>query len=216
MLDTHGQPDQPEVITGQNGRKTTEAAPSEGGQAVSLNTAQSGKLLGVDGRQIRRYITEGLANPSGRPLFLTARRITTSRGQEWAIYEHDLIAFKQERDRAATEGQTSEQIQRADEERSQALTLSYQVIAAELESRNKALIEAQATIERLAAEAGRSGALEAQVGMLQDRVNELKAERDQWQVQAREAQEQAQEQARQSSLYRVKINLFPIKDNKSS
>lgn len=150
---------------------------------VSLTTAQAAAQLGVDARTVRRWITERR---------LKARQVQSGRGPEWQIYQSDLEAFKQGRDRAATEG-VEVSLTRAEE--SQALTTTVQVIASELERRDRelerrdlALSEAQATIERLSFEAGRQAGrneeLERELARLRERVNELEQERDQWQRQA--------------------------------
>jgi hypothetical protein len=179
-----------------------------GEQAVSVNTAQAAKQLGVDGRTVRRWITDGLHTAGGAILRLKARQVRNARGPEYQIYQHDLEEFKQERDRLATEGQDAGQLAAQQESQSQAVTLSYQIISAELERRDKALIEAQktiteaqATIERLALQAGRDAgrneALELQLKLLQERVTELTTERDHW-----------RQKAGRQKLYR--IQLFPI------
>jgi len=127
--------------------KDTERPAQDSQQTLSLNTAQAGQQLGVDSRTVRRYITEGLRSAGGVIVRLEARQVLTNRGPEWQIYQTDLEQFKQERDRSATEGDKATQITRPAEQ-SQALTLSVQVLAAELERRGAALAEAQATIER--------------------------------------------------------------------
>lgn len=79
-------------------------------------------------------------------------------------------------------------INRGPAEQSQALTLSVQVSAAELERRGAALQEAQGTIERLAREAGhhagRAEQLEQERDALQEKVAALEAQRAEWQKRA--------------------------------
>jgi chromosome segregation ATPase len=125
---------------------------------------------------------------------LQARQVRSGRGPEWQIYQTDLEKFKAERDHAALEGQEASQLSRPGEE-SQALSLSLQLIATELERRSLALSEAQATlersqatIERLAHEAGRQAgrteALERERESLLKRIATLEQERDHWHQQA--------------------------------
>jgi chromosome segregation ATPase len=188
MTDAHGRPEQAEdtdprtPAAAQQTEDTDPRTTTDAQQTVSLNTQQAAQQLGVDSRTVRRYIAEGI-RVSGRIVLLEARQVRTQRGQEWQIYQTDLDQFKQQRDHAATEGQAAGQLTRAGEE-SQALTVSVQLIAVELERRSHALAEAQQTIERLAHEAGRQAGrneeLERERDALQRRVKELEEERDQW------------------------------------
>lgn len=175
MMDDPGQPipTTPEHL--EENRTTTDALEQ---QTVSLNTAQAAQQLEVDARTVRRYITEKR---------LKARQVKSSRGLEWQIFQSDLDAFKEERDRAATEGQEAG-LTRAQE--SQALATTVGIIAAELERRERelerrelALSEAQVTIERLALDAGRQAGrneeLEKEAARLRERVAQLEIERDQ-------------------------------------
>ncbi|EFH79633.1 helix-turn-helix domain-containing protein [Ktedonobacter racemifer] len=173
MTDDPGQPtiveEQPAPAQEAEMETTNEVQASQ--SEVSLTTTQAAAQLDVDARTVRRYITERR---------LKARQVKSARGQEWQIYQSDLDAFKQERDRAATEGQEAG-LTRAEE--SQALTTTVGIIAAELERRSQALTEAQATIERLALEAGRQAGrneeLEREAARLRERVAHLEQERDQ-------------------------------------
>lgn len=176
--------------------------------ALSLTTAQAASQLGVDSRTVRRWITEGLRTAGGTILRLQARQVRTGRGPEYQIYQHDLEAFKEQRDHDATEGQAAGQLARpaAEESQSQALTTltaSINLLGAELERRTLALSQAQETIERLAREAGRqagrSEELERECDALRQRVAELEQERDRW-----------QQQARAKKNYRIR--LFPIEE----
>jgi len=193
MTDAHGRPEQTEdtdqrtasdaqQIEGRDQRTASDAQ-----QTVSLNTSQAAQQLGVDSRTVRRYISEGIRSTNGAILRLQARQVRSNRGPEWQIYQTDLEDFKEERDRAATEGQAAGQVTRPAEE-SQALTTSIQIIAAELERRSLGLSQAQETIERLALEAGRQAGrneeLEHERDALQRRVKELEEERDQWRQKA--------------------------------
>src|SRR5204863_659452 len=126
---------------------------------------------------------DGIRSTGGVIVRLEARQVRTNRGPEWQIYQSDLEQFKKERDHAATEGEKATQITRPAEQ-SQALTLSVQVLAAELERRGAALQEAQATIERLAREAGRAEQLEQERDALREQVRALEAERAEWQKRA--------------------------------
>lgn len=200
MTDNPGQPKQ------DMGVETGTTPDAE--QTVSFNTVQAAKLLGVDSRTVRRYITEGIHTPAGI-VTLVARQVRTNRGQEYQVYQTDLDDFKHARDRAATEGQAAGQLTRHAAEESQnqnhaLMTSTIQIIAGELERRNQALIQAQATIaqaqatiERLAREAGRNEALEREREWLQRRVDELTKERDHWQQKAKKS---------------YRIRLFPIED----
>ncbi len=153
-------------------------------QTISLNTQQAGQQLGVDGRTIRRWITDGLRTSGGAILRLQARQVRNARGPEWQIYQTDLEAFKEERGQLATEGEAAGQLLRAEENQSQALATSIQIISTELERRSQALADAQATIERLAREAGReagrSQELERERDVLRLRIQALEQEREQW------------------------------------
>ena len=164
-------------------------------QTISLTAAQAGKQLGKDARTVRRYITDGILQANGETLRLKGRQVTTGRGPEWQIYQNDLDAFKEQRDRSATEGQPAQQLMRSSGEESQALavlTASIQLISEELEQRSQALAEAQTTIERLAVEAGRQAGLneafERERTALLKQVEQLQSERDQWQQKAWELQ----------------------------
>lgn len=203
QLGNHRQPD---AEKDQRQQTTTDAL--DASQTVSLNTQQAGQQLGVDGRTIRRWITEGLRAADGTVLHLEARQVRTGRGPEWQIYQTDLEQFKRERDHLATEGQSSGQIARS-ENPNQALAI--QIISAELERQAQALVEAQkmitdyqARIEQLALQAGRESGrnelLEENVKQLQQRITELTSERDQWQQKAQKARS-------------YRIRLFPIADD---
>src|SRR5437764_2001607 len=104
----------------------------ETSQTVSMNSTQAGQQLGVDSRTVRRYIVEGIRTTGGAILRLEARQVRTNHGPEWQIYQTNLDTFKQQRDRAATEGQAAGQLMR-EGETSQALTTSVQLLATELE-----------------------------------------------------------------------------------
>jgi hypothetical protein len=172
--------------------QTDSAEASE--QTISLNAQQAGKQLSKDARTVRRYITDGIRLASGETLRLKARQVSTDRGPEWQIYQHDLETFKEQRDRSATAGQaTSQLVRSADESQAlSALSTSIQLISAELEQRSLALAEAQATIERLASEAGRQAGLnesfERERTTLLQRVAQLEDERNEWQHKAWELQ----------------------------
>lgn len=163
-------------------------------QTVSLNAQQAGQQLGRDARTVRRYITHGIQQANGEALRLKARQVSSDRGPEWQIYQSDLDEFKALRDRSATEGQTTNQLVRsADESQAlAALSSSIQLISAELEQRSQALAEAQATIERLAEEAGRqqglNEGLERERASLFQQMEQLRHERDEWQQKAFELQ----------------------------
>jgi len=193
-MDNLGQPEgakAPEQRTASDAQQTsdqeTRIASDAPEQTVSLNTTLAAQQLGVDSRTVRRYIVEGIRTTGGAILRLEARQVRTNHGPEWQIYQTNLDTFKQQRDRAATEGQAAGQLMR-EGETSQALTTSVQLLATELERRSLALTEAQQTIERLALEAGRqtgrSEELERQLNTLQIRVTELEQERDQWKQKA--------------------------------
>lgn len=175
------------------------------GQTVSLSAAQAGKQLGKDARTVRRYITDGILLANGEALRLKARQVTTARGPEWQIYQNDLDEFRSLRDRSATEGQPTNQLVRSGEESQAlaALTTSIQLISTELEQRSLALAEAQATIERLSAEAGRQAGLneasERERTSLLQRIQQLEGERNEWQQKAWELQ----------SKMPKKVRLFP-------
>jgi hypothetical protein len=164
------------------------------GQTISLTAAQAGKQLGKDARTVRRYITDGIQTANGETLRLKGRQVTTSRGPEWQIYQNDLDDFKALRDRSATEGQPGGQLVRSAEESQAlaALTSTIQLISAELEQRSLALAEAQTTIERLSAEAGRQAGLneasERERATLLQRIQQLEGERNEWQQKAWELQ----------------------------
>ena len=163
-------------------------------QTISLNAAQAGKQLGKDARTVRRYITDGILMANGETLRLKARQVTSGRGPEWQIYQNDLDEFKTLRDRSATEGQATNQLVRSTEESQAlaALTSSFQLISVELEQRSQALAEAQATIERLAEEAGRQKGLnegmERERAGLLKQMEQLQSERNEWQQKAFELQ----------------------------
>lgn len=168
---------------------------SEGsGQTISLSAAQAGKQLGKDARTVRRYITDGILLANGETLRLTARQVTSGRGPEWQIYQNDLDEFKSLRDRSATEGQSTNQLVRSNDESQAlaALTTSIQLISTELEQRSHALAEAQATIERLSQESGRQAGLneasERERASLLQRIQQLEGERNEWQHKAWELQ----------------------------
>lgn len=198
MPDSPGQPEsRPEM----NGH-ATQAAQDER-QTVLLTTAQAAAALRVNPRTVRRYIDEGVQTPSG-VIKLVAREIHSPRGRQFQIVQADLDAFQAARDRAATEGQPAGELKRTEEAQSQAVALSYQIISAELERRNQALVQAQetiaqaqATIERLAREAGRSEGLERELEEIRQRVAELEKQRDYWQAKARKS---------------YRIQLFPFED----
>ncbi len=183
--DDHGQP--PQAAEGQDTRTALDAQPPADvqQQTMSLSTQQAAQQLGVDSRTVRRYIAEGIRTAGGGVVRLEARQVRSNRGPEWQIYQHDLEAFKEQRDRAATEGSAVGQLTAAQQPESQALTTSINIIATELERRSVALTEAQATIERLAREAGqyagRNEALERELEALRKRVADLEQERDQQQ-----------------------------------
>ena len=184
----HGQPRDDQKKKATDSPATTDAA-----QDISVNTQQAAAQLGVDSRTVRRYITDGIRVTGGTIVHLQARQVQRGRGPEWQIYQSDLDAFKEQQDRAATEGGTTGQLTRTVEEnqsQSQALTTSIHVIAEELERRSLALSQAQDTIERLAHEAGRqagrSEVLERELEAMRRRVTELEQERDHWQQQAQE------------------------------
>src|SRR5260370_14808806 len=106
-------------------------APDAAEQTVSLNTTQAAQQLGVDSRTVRRYISEGIRSAGGAILRLQARQVRSNRGPERQIYQTDLEAFKEGRDRAATEGQAvGGLVTRADE--GHGLTTAVHIIAAEL------------------------------------------------------------------------------------
>ncbi len=163
-------------------------------QNISLTAAQAGQQLGTTARTVRRYITDGILLANGETLRLKARQVTSGRGPEWQIYLSDLHEFRGLRDRSATEGQTTNQLVRATDESPTlaALSASVQLISAELEQRSQALAEAQATIERLAEEAGRqkglNEGLERERASLLQQVEQLHRERDEWQQKAFELQ----------------------------
>ena len=163
-------------------------------QTISLTALQAGKQLGKDARTVRRYITDGIRQANGEVLRLKARQVTTDRGPEWQIYQSDLDVFKEQRDRSATEGQATNQLVRSTDESQAlaALSTSIHLISAELEQRSLALTEAQATIERLAQEAGRqrglNEAFEHERTALLQRVEQLQGERNEWQQKAWELQ----------------------------
>jgi seryl-tRNA synthetase len=144
MTDDHGHPEtEPENSEHQQSQDPA--------QTLSLNTNAAAQQLGVDSRTVRRYITDGLRLPGGDKVSLVARQVRSRNGEEWQIYQSDLEKFKEERDRAATEGHVGTGQQ---ENQSQALTTSIQIISTELERRSQALVEAQQIIERLSREAG--------------------------------------------------------------
>ncbi len=184
-----GQPREGQEKKATDSQATTDAAQAE--QDISLTTQQAAVQLGVDSRTVRRYIAEGIRVTGGAIVRLEARQVQRGRGPEWQIYQTDLDAFKQERDRAATEGGTTGQLTRpAEESQSQALTTSIHIISEELERRSLALSEAQSTIERLAHEAGRQAGrnevLERELEATRKRAADLEQERDHWQRQAQE------------------------------
>jgi len=185
--DNHGRPHEEKNLDGQAATDDQHAAE----QVMSLSTQQAAAQLGVDSRTVRRYIAEGIRVTGGAVVRLEARQVQRGRGPEWQIYQTDLDAFKQERDRAATEGGTTGQLTRpAEENQSQALTTSIHIISEELERRSLALSEAQSTIERLAHEAGRQAGrnevLERELEVMRQRATALEQERDHWQRQAQE------------------------------
>jgi hypothetical protein len=197
--DDHGQPQEQEGNHKQDSRTTTDAADVEQQQqTISVNTQQAAQQLGVDSRTVRRYIKDGIRLANGATLRLEARQVRSNRGPEWQIYQTDLDDFKEQRDRAATEGnpagqgQGQQAIQPVEESRSQsqALTTSINIIAEELERRSVALQQAQETIERLSYEAGRqagrSEQLERELETMRKRVADLEQERNHWQQQAQE------------------------------
>ncbi len=163
-------------------------------QTISLTAQQAGKQLGKDARTVRRYITDGIRQANGEILRLKGRQVTSDRGPEWQIYQQDLEEFKALRDRSATEGQATSQLVRSGDESQAlaALSASIQLISTELEQRSLALAEAQATIERLAQDAGRQAGLNEalereRVGLLKQ-VEQLQGERNEWQQKAFELQ----------------------------
>lgn len=179
QTDNQGQPQQ-----GEEENKTS----TDAEQTVLLNSAQAAQQLEVDARTIRRYINEGIHTADGSSLRLEASQVRTSRGLEWQISQNDLNEFKQAKDHAATQGQSAAQIHARiamQAEQSQAYTLPLQMFATELELRAQALAQAQATIERLAYEAGRqvgrNEVLERERATLQQRLAKL--EHQQWRPQ---------------------------------
>jgi hypothetical protein len=161
-------------------------------QTVSLDALAASLQLGVSDRTVRRWIVEGWTQPSGKPLFLKAHSIRNGRAKEWVIYQDDLDAFQKQRDHGATEGIPANQLMIVEEEDKRALTTSMNLLRDELEQRSLALEEAQATIERLAAEAGRqtgrNEAYERERTELLRQMAQLQAERDHWQQKAWELQ----------------------------
>ena len=154
-MDNLGQPEgakAPEQRTASDAQQTsdqeTRIASDAPEQTVSLNTTLAAQQLGVDSRTVRRYIVEGIRTTGGAILRLEARQVRTNHGPEWQIYQTNLDTFKQQRDRAATEGQAAGQLMR-EGETSQALTTSVQLLATELERRSLALTEAQQTIAQI-------------------------------------------------------------------